>query len=391
MKSDPETERVGRSGVAHLVAPLLAWRACLLFLMLASIVLLPNMFDVQKWSENPHWPAEAEGPDLTTHFKTWDSQHYIRIAEAGYEPGSKTSAFYPLWPLVIRTLAPIFGGNAHLASLVAANILAILACLLLYDVVARRMGEGPGRRTLLLLLAFPGAFFLGLPYSESLFLLLIALFFWALERERIPLAGTAAFFLPICRPTGVLILLPFLVHRYLQHRDRGEGLLRPAMLWILSPLAGFALYLGIMALMTGDPLEGFAAQDRFHTASTIGRLFDVPGFVAFFIQGAVSLHGVTTSLIDRLWFVWLLLCLPALWRFDKTWFSFALVMGLVPAMTAPIVSFTRYAVVLFPVFAITARFLDRPDRRSWTLPILLLFAGIQGLFLLRHINNMWAG
>jgi hypothetical protein len=66
-------------------------------------------------------------------------------------------------------------------------------------------------------------------------------------------------------------------------------------------------------------------------------------------------------------------------------------MGVVPAMTAPIVSFTRYALVLFPVFAVTSRFLASEERRSWILPILLAFGGIQGIFLLRHINNMWAG
>jgi hypothetical protein len=159
----------------------------------------------------------------------------------------------------------------------------------------------------------------------------------------------------------------------------------------MAPLAGFGIYLGIMAAMTGDPLEGFAAQDRFHTASTVGRLFDVVGFVSFFFEGAISLHGVTTSLIDRLWFVWLLACLPSLWRFDKTWFAFALVMGVVPAMAAPIVSFTRYALVLFPVFAISAQFLDKPERRLWTVPVLLGFGGFQALFLIRHINNMWAG
>jgi hypothetical protein len=146
-----------------------------------------------------------------------------------------------------------------------------------------------------------------------------------------------------------------------------------------------------MAIMTGDPFEGFAAQGRFHTASTIGRIFDVPGFIAFFIQGAISLHGVTTSLIDRLWFIWLLACLPALWRLDKTWFAFALVMGVVPAMTAPIVSFTRYALVLFPMFAVTASFLDSPSRRPWTAPLLLGLGGIQAIFLIRHINNLWAG
>lgn len=384
-----EPNRLEPSGTTALLAPLLAWRAGLLFLMLASILLLPDMLDVGKWQENPHWPAEAAAPDFATHWKTWDSQHYLRIADAGYAEGSKTAAFYPLWPLVLRAAKPLFAGNTHIAALVLANLLAIFACLLLHQTIGRKLGKGVADRSLLLLLAFPGAFFLGLPYSESLFLFLIAAFFWGLDTERLPVAATAALLLPICRPTGALILVPLAVHFAL--RLRRDGKLSPAYLAIAAPIVGFGIYLGIMTLMTGNPLEGFAAQDRFHTASTIGRLFDIPGFVAFFIQGAISLHGVTTSLIDRLWFLWLLACLPALWRFDKTWFAFALVMGVVPAMTAPIVSFTRYALVLFPMFAVTAKFLDEPSRRLWTAPVLLAFGGIQAIFVIRHINNMWAG
>jgi hypothetical protein len=67
------------------------------------------------------------------------------------------------------------------------------------------------------------------------------------------------------------------------------------------------------------------------------------------------------------------------------------VKGVVPAMTVPIVSFTRYARVLFRIFAISAQFLDRPERRFWTVPVLRGFGGLQAMFLIRHINNMWAG
>ena len=373
----------------RLAAPLLAWRAGLLFLMLASLILLPDMFDTNNWRENPHWPAAAEAPTFETHWKTWDSQHYLRIAETGYDRGTKTSAFYPLWPLMLRATAPLFGGSFHVTAIVLANLLAVLACLLLHGVIARKLGGGVALRSVFLLLAFPGAFFLGLPYSESLFLTLIALFFWALDRDRLPVAACAAMLLPMCRPTGILILIPLAVHFGL--RLRRERIWRPTYLWTAAPVVGFCGYLGLMTLMAGDPFEGFAAQSRFFIASSVGRLFDLGGFISFFISGAISLHGVTTSLIDRLWFLWLLACLPAVWKLDKTWFAFTLVMGVIPAMTIPIASFTRYALVLFPMFAVTANFLDTPSRRPWTAPLLVGLGGIQAIFMIRHINNLWAG
>ena len=184
----------------------------------------------------------------------------------------------------------------------------------------------------------------------------------------------------------MLILAPLAIFFFLCWRagQRATGAICPVchLSWLLAYLDRGSWWVG---------LEGFAAQSLFHTQSSIARLFDPIGFISFFWKGAISLHGVTTSLIDRTWILWLLGGLYPLWRYDKVWFVFALVMGLVPAVTAPVVSFTRYALVLFPLFALTASYLDKNERRFWTLPILAALAGFQGIFLLRHINNMWAG
>src|ERR1041385_3845528 len=39
---------------------------------------------------------------FTSHFGTWDAEHYLFLTEYGYQHGSAACAFYPLWPYAIR-------------------------------------------------------------------------------------------------------------------------------------------------------------------------------------------------------------------------------------------------------------------------------------------------
>ena len=78
-------------------------------------------------------------------------------------------AFYPLWPFLIRLSAPLFGGNFTLAALVLANAFSVAALVLLHRLVARRFDENVANRTLMLIIAFPGALFLCFPYNRIAF------------------------------------------------------------------------------------------------------------------------------------------------------------------------------------------------------------------------------
>ena len=140
--------------------------------------------------------------------------------------------------------------------------------------------------------------------------------------------------LPICRPTGVLILAPLAIFFFLRWRA-GQRATGRDLSCLAAPLFGFLAYLLTMKVMSGSALEGFAAQSLFHTQSSIARLFDPIGFISFFWKGAISLHGVTTSLIDRTWILWLLGGLYPLWRYDKVWFGIVMLLALEMSLTTP--------------------------------------------------------
>src|ERR671911_3053092 len=51
----------------------------------------------------------------------WDSIWYLRIADSGYGESVPRAAFFPLYPLLVRSLGALFGGSS--AALLAASFL----------------------------------------------------------------------------------------------------------------------------------------------------------------------------------------------------------------------------------------------------------------------------
>ncbi|MDP8940846.1 MAG: hypothetical protein M3N10_11260, partial [Actinomycetota bacterium] len=107
----------------------------------------------------------------------WDGEHYMRLARSGYlnEPDNVSPAFFPLYPLLMRSLATLFGGPTSLEVLALWGVMISLAALpfalyFIYQIAAHGWGEKTARGTVLTLAFFPTTFFLNSAYTESLFL-----------------------------------------------------------------------------------------------------------------------------------------------------------------------------------------------------------------------------
>ena len=74
---------------------------------------------------------------------------------------------------------------------------------------------------------------------------------------------------------------------------------------------------------------------------------------------------------------------------NMTYFCYALLSGLVPAMSNQFLSYTRFLVLCFPVFIAMAEKLRGHDLVFWY--VLGVFGVMQVIFLIRHINGFWAG
>lgn len=317
----------------------------------------------------------------------WDGANYAQIAQQGYSQ-LWTAAFSPLLPAVEHMLAPLFGGNAALAGAIVANAAALGAFGLLRWLVADLDGPQTAWRTVFLLAIFPTAFFLVLPYTESLFLLLSVGTFVALRLRRWLVAGVLAALATLCHTHGLLLLLPMaavLVGDL--RRDRRLPSLPTAAAIVagfaapLAAFAGFVVYLharfgvwGATALAQAQgggksfelPIVGFLRAGRalFQFGSNLS-LYQAHIFVdgaftlAFIALTAATIHRLPLAYVLYAWGHLLLdLCTPA-----HNWYA--------------LTSNMRYMLVVFPLFILLGRWSARPavERALLlvALPLLALF------------------
>lgn len=153
-------------------------------------------------------PPFAEVDDALESWLQYDAGWYIGIAESGYFyiPGQQSSvAFFPAFPLAVRAVAGAVD-STPLAAIAATFACGLAAALLFWRWCADRLTAGGTRTAVVLLLAYPYAWFLyGSGYGDALFLAATVGAFLLLERDHAVLAGLAGFVATATRPNGVAV------------------------------------------------------------------------------------------------------------------------------------------------------------------------------------------
>src|SRR5579859_6125894 len=148
----------------------------------------------------------------------WDTGHFVHISLYGYTDAWRT-AFFPLYPLLIKAVAPLTH-NPFTAELLISNIALLVVSMVLYQLVCEDFDRERADRTVLYLSVFPTAFFLAVGYNESLFLCLALLCFYQMRHGRWWLAALFGLFASLTRSAGLFLALPFCLEYLRQHQFR---------------------------------------------------------------------------------------------------------------------------------------------------------------------------
>jgi hypothetical protein len=336
----------------------------------------------------------------------WDSVWYLRIADSGYGDSAPRAAFFPLYPLLVRAVATPLGGSeaALLVAAYALSLAAFLAALfLLHRLTELELGRRLAGPTLLLLAVFPAAVYFGVPYSESLFLLLAVGAFYAARTGHWAWAGVCAGLGSGTRSAGLLLLIP-LVMLWWGSRPRRP---RDAAWLALAPL-GIAAYAAWLGLVEGDALRFLDVQAAWsrHLAVPLTGAWD--GLVAA-VDGVRQLaSGSRTPVyfevaagdpfriaaINVMLFVTLVFAVFAcvgVWRrlprAYGAWVAASLLLPLTfPVTPQPLMSLPRFVAVLFPLFMWLAIVCD--ERRITDLVAVGFAVGL-GLFTAQYASWHW--
>ena len=255
--------------------PLSTWSVAgafvLLSLLLASWVWVSDRFFGHA-SEHPE--ASFPGSGLLGGWIHFDASWYRSIAEDGYRlvDGQSNVAFFPFYPLVMRSLSGVFA-SSYGAGMAITFTAGLLGVVLFWTWTADRLPTDARRYALALLLVYPYVWYLvGAVYADALFLVATLAAFLALERSHTLTAGVLGALAAATRPVGPAVVIALAV-RQLERRGalrtttrvwRGRSWafpvgvewskLRASDALVLVSAVGFAAYSGYLWVRWGDPL-----------------------------------------------------------------------------------------------------------------------------------------
>src|SRR5215212_7069492 len=170
------------------------------------------------------WMGDAKAQEALGDFwgpwTHWDGQIYLSLAAAGYEAnGPDRTAFFPLFPMLIR-LGAALGGPTALWGVLISLVATFCALYFVYRIAEKHWVQKVARNAVLTFAFFPTAFFLNEVYTEALFVAFAAGSYWAAYvRRDLLLAGLWGALATATRNSGVLLLIPLV---YLWLRNRSE-------------------------------------------------------------------------------------------------------------------------------------------------------------------------
>lgn len=218
----------------------------------------------------------------------WDAIWYLRIAEHGYSSRQST-AFFPVYPLLIRITSPLVGSPALAGALISWLSFAA-ALILLHRLTDLELGRAAANGAVMLLACAPSALFFTAVYTESLFLALALAATYCARHERWAMAGALSAVAAATRITGVLLVALVLFGEGGRYRRRLSERRR---LWMLLAPAGLGAYLGGLLAAGFSPLAPLSAQgSAAHAHQFVGPLVALARAIS---AGAHGVAGLLTG------------------------------------------------------------------------------------------------
>ena len=346
----------------------------------------------------------------------WDSGWYLSIAQSGYDHDLMRTAFFPLYPMLVRGLGVIVGSDL-IAGVTISLVSFGVALVLLYRLATLELGSASRGRLAVMLIAFcPVAFFFSAVYSESLFLALSLAAVLEARMGRWAAAGLLGALGAVERNSGVVLVVPLaIMFLYGPRADRPAAVrggaaprwrrllpryaIEPQIAWIALVPVGMFAYFGYLALSIGDGLAPLHAQTLWfhHFAGPFGGVLS--GTVAAWDGLRQLIHGSPVPVYftaaggdpfavagqNLMLFAFLVLavcaCVGTLRRLPLAYGAYVLAALALPlsdpVTPQPLASLPRYEVVLFPFFMWAAAWLEE---RGWGDSALAGSAVLLGLF-----------
>jgi hypothetical protein len=356
MQADAPGRVAGRIAAQALVFR--AFSAVIAFLVNVTLpAYRPEQFAPMFAARSPFWDA----------FVPHDSGWYYQIARDGYQfvaggppvgwgkPGK--IAFFPVYPLLMRYAGRLFGHHAaapYLGGIVVSWLAFTLAMIGIYYLARLDLPPRLARRAVLLTAIFPFAFFFGVVYTESVFLLFTVASFYGFRTRRWALGGVCGAVATATRVNGILMLPALAWIAWRRAEPNGRDRLRAA-IGLACVAAGIGAYSFYVYRLTGNPLEWARSIERWNYYPGGSPWLALVRLVqALLAHPYQYLAGERLAPFDTLNGVAALLCVlavPFVWRRFGAGYGLFMAANLwLPLSSGQYEGLGRYCAVLFPFF-----------------------------------------
>jgi len=334
--------------------------------------------------------------DLPGLWSRWDAPHYIKLADLGYagyiEDGQPLFlVFFPLYVWLTRGVS-LLVHNTALAGMAVSFLCFAWGCVYLYRLAAEEYGARTARRTLVLLAAFPFAFFFGGIMTESLFLLTTAAGLYHIRRHQWGWAALWGVLAAMTRMQGVLLIGAAAAELAQERKplaltgeERRGALLDIAkkLPLLCVPVLGSLVYFALNLHVAGDPFAFTRMQEHWSQ----GFLW-FPKVLAYLAKNAFTWPTVSTRwemwLPELLLFPLFALVLRRSWKDHRSMFTlYAFVYFILNYCLSWLLSAGRYLSCGLPFFLFAAHLLEGKPRRTAVLTVGM--ALLQMAFLYRYL------
>lgn len=371
----------------------LVWRTALFFIAFLAGYFVPTF-----GGRFPYWDTILQltkAPNWIWGFGNFDGVHYIKIAYEGYQ-AAFSQAFFPLYPFLVKVfnflprninLDPRYfvDPSFFYTALLLSNLFCFLFLVYFYKLLRIDYSKKTSFLTLILLLSFPTAFFLGSIYTESLFLFLTIASVYYYKKEKYILAGVLAALSSATRITGIFLLIVFVIDFF---KNRKLIDFKKLVTILITPF-GLIFYMLYLNKNFGDSLMFFHVQPGFGAFRSGSEIVLLPQVVYRYIKIITTVDIFSLQFLNsfvELFFTLGVLSLIIIFykKMKPEYFWYSLVILILPTLTGTFSSMPRYILAIFPIFSVLAKFAKNKVKY-----VVFMFFALQIIFVCLFIRGYW--
>lgn len=338
-------------------------------------------------------------PEFLGSWRRWDAQHYINLADLGYQDYVENGehlflVFFPLYPWIVRVFHLLIR-NWDVACLTVSVFSFCIGSVFFYGVVKEEFGRTIARYSLILLCCYPFSFFFGGMMTESLFFCLLSAGFFYIRRHKWVVAGVIGIFCSLCRVQGILLLGVGMVEFFVVYRP--VGLIREKKFkqfltvfctkgsWLFLTVIGNLIYFSINKSVEGDffRFRYYQKEHWYHTTTYISNcISEILGYA----RAGDKQNSIEIWLPELVIFILAVACIIySLRRHPLRYSAFLIVYTVLNYSVTFLISGGRYMLCALPMFVVLAQILEK---QKW---LCFLFAAMSVCLLNLYFHLYMSG